>query len=347
MIENIDKKLGKLEEEVRALKVILNNLDLRNKEILENIDSKVDVFIEHQQIMFWENYKERGESISEAKKRFFLNLELKDEFMEIKQKGNLILLKKLIDVCDKNELVYWLDFGSLLGAVRHKGPIPWDDDIDVCMPRSDYEKFLEIIEKDDNFMITNWYHVPYLFRITKLVYKKRPNTWFLDIFPMEESTLDECESLNIFKQQRDMFKKTLSEYQNKVISYDCFLNDNESKALEDISKDCIKKAKEEFLKKNSEVSCYVTNIDGPQDEVKKRIGYCIKTKDVFPLKKIEFAKMQVNVMNKYKNHLTCMYGDYMTLPTDIISHIHIKNKPSMEQMEEMEKFLNQNLDYNG
>lgn len=122
MNENIDKKLEKLEEEVRALKVILNNLDLRNKKILENIDSKVDVFIEHQQIMFWENYKERGESISEAKKRFFLNLELKDEFMEIKQKGNLILLKKLIDVCDKNELVYWLDFGSLLGAVRHKGP---------------------------------------------------------------------------------------------------------------------------------------------------------------------------------------------------------------------------------
>ncbi|MBD8497958.1 LicD family protein [Paenibacillus arenosi] len=60
----------------------------------------------------------------------------------------LDLLEKFIDVCDRNGLTYFVSYGTLLGAVRHNGYIPWDDDIDIMMPRKDYNLLKLIAEKE-------------------------------------------------------------------------------------------------------------------------------------------------------------------------------------------------------
>jgi len=58
------------------------------------------------------------------------------------QNTMLKLLLAFDKICQENQLTYWLDHGTLLGAVRHQGFIPWDDDLDVSMPREDYEKLV-------------------------------------------------------------------------------------------------------------------------------------------------------------------------------------------------------------
>ena len=60
------------------------------------------------------------------------------------------ILKWFAEFCDNNNLRYYLAYGTLLGAIRHKDFIPWDDDVDVYMPRPDYEKFIECFAKQYN-----------------------------------------------------------------------------------------------------------------------------------------------------------------------------------------------------
>ena len=67
----------------------------------------------------------------------------------------LDILVEIDRICRKHDIKYWIDFGSLLGAVRHGGFIPWDDDIDVAMPSEDYQRFLEIAPQElpDNLFL--------------------------------------------------------------------------------------------------------------------------------------------------------------------------------------------------
>lgn len=65
----------------------------------------------------------------------------------------LEILKYFDSVCKKHNIKYWLDCGTCLGAIRHGGFIPWDDDIDVAMFREDYNKLLKVFEETDNYVL--------------------------------------------------------------------------------------------------------------------------------------------------------------------------------------------------
>lgn len=72
----------------------------------------------------------------------------------------LDLLSELDRVCKKYNIKYYAAFGTLLGAVRNKGFIPWDDDIDVCMLRDDYAKFKEVAKNEfgGKYYYQDWYN---------------------------------------------------------------------------------------------------------------------------------------------------------------------------------------------
>ena len=73
---------------------------------------------------------------------------VKLEIDEVKQ-IQLEILDVVADFCSRNQIQYWIDSGTLLGAIRHHGYIPWDDDIDVGMLREDYDRFSELFNQMD------------------------------------------------------------------------------------------------------------------------------------------------------------------------------------------------------
>lgn len=113
------------------------------------------------------------------------------------QKLEVQVLSKFIDYCKAHDLKYYIAYGSLIGAIRHKGFIPWDDDIDVIMPRYDYEKLLGMTDRvAEHMLLASRYNRPqwpYLFAKcydskTEMVeegYDSGVIGVYIDIFPVD------------------------------------------------------------------------------------------------------------------------------------------------------------------
>lgn len=107
------------------------------------------------------------------------------------------ILDDIVQFCEEHGLRYFLAYGTLLGALRHKGYIPWDDDIDIHMPRPDYERFLTLYnERNCDYRVVTHdierrYHVPFakVYRkgtiVREFFYKQSVFGVYVDIFPLD------------------------------------------------------------------------------------------------------------------------------------------------------------------
>ena len=82
----------------------------------------------------------------------FFKPEIREEFeiqamMKRAWAAQMEVLQVVADICEENGLQYFADGGTLLGAVRHQGFIPWDDDIDICLKREDYNRLISILQR--------------------------------------------------------------------------------------------------------------------------------------------------------------------------------------------------------
>ena len=124
---------------------------------------------------------------------------METESLKILQNTELKILEAVTDLCERSGIKYFLDSGTLIGAIRHSGFIPWDDDIDITMPYADYCRFLEIApaELGENYYIQNYENEDHFFKsYTKVCLNGTtvlPAQWknwdihhgaWVDIFPM-------------------------------------------------------------------------------------------------------------------------------------------------------------------
>lgn len=125
-------------------------------------------------------------------------------------KQSVEILKKIISICDELDVNYFLAYGSLIGAVRHKGFIPWDDDLDLIMLRPDYEKFKAYCSSNEKalypFKLMGRHNTPgfpyTIDRFCDLRYRMESDSaadagmgMFIDIYPFDGAGNDEQEAM--------------------------------------------------------------------------------------------------------------------------------------------------------
>ncbi|EGT3616174.1 LicD family protein [Clostridium perfringens] len=241
------------------------------------------------------------------------------------------ILKDIDTICKKNNIDYWIESGTLLGAVRHKGFIPWDDDIDIGMLREDYNKFIEIASRElkDDIILCNFKNeknVQYQWSKVKHKYSKiieEGNTsensgLFVDIFPYDFYSRKGNDFSSILKKT---YKKKFA-----VLHYSGLDNKSIICNSDRIKKYICKILKKVFLNKTFNELCneVVGKIPVKEREENDVLSYGIEVtaydnyleyEDIFPLKEINFENITVKSPNKKEKYLKNLYGEnYMELP---------------------------------
>ena len=233
----------------------------------------------------------------------------------------LELLKFIDNVCVKHDIPYWLEFGTLLGAVRHEGFIPWDDDVDIGIMKNDLNRFLDVLKKeikDNNLeefikIVEKKKYDDSVTGFIQVIYYGNPLPYMfagIDLLPYEYIKDDENLPIDDFKNNVSQKIKTLQK--------------------EYLENEYFKKSPIEAQKEFNDALNVVTQkekyvIASPVNLNPNRI-VLFKTDDIFPQKRIKFGRYYLFGVNKEKNILKEAYGEnYMQLPRIISFHTRLQS----------------------
>lgn len=243
------------------------------------------------------------------------------------QKLTFELLIEFDRICRKQDLRYSLFYGTMLGAVRHHGFIPWDDDIDVVMPRTDYDKLLKCstLFEEPYQLCDHRITEGYIHPIAKLMHKGtilketinrdtvKPLGLYIDIFPADKVPIEkkayEQFHKKCFQNARKLafsvlrYRKSENPFKNMmkrfVLGYYHMRGAN-----------TYLKSYDKLIEESKALDSYVNKIIAfpePSDNV-------ILDEDFDDLIEIEFEEKSFKMLSCYDRILSASYGDYMKLP---------------------------------
>lgn len=255
---------------------------------------------------------------------------LKIDDIEAKHRLLYELLRKFHDICEKEGLIYNLYAGSLLGAVREGGIIPWDDDVDVSMPRSDYDKFIAIVKKQnkDDVTVLAYPDENYIYPYAKfcdkntILYEPTVDTkyykihLYIDIFPIDGVPEDKGKIKHIKNYVSFLAKCNFFLSNAKIGISSCWWK-KPYFILRWIEKKFLKLLGVGFFLKRInrlaqtyeyETSKYVANVSTHGlNSILSKDKYCNR-------KLYKFGPLQCWGPIDYDKNLTDLYGDYMSRP---------------------------------
>ena len=250
------------------------------------------------------------------------------------QLADLKLMEIVDKLCCENDIQYWIDFGNLLGAVRHGGFIPWDDDVDFGMMRDDYEKFINLFkngfpEYPDLYL--NFDNNGKNKCFVKILHKDLPNIQ-IDIFPYDYyyKKTDEVEKSKLTL----LLKKIMN---NKLYNFIFLLFLTRPQAMikrfKRITKNIILQGNKADKEIKPTIFC---GIDYPHPHHQLAFDY----ETIFPLKKIKYEDKEFYAPNSTSKMLTNEFGNYMELPDDCYPRHASENCLPTEIDKKMDKFIN-------
>lgn len=246
----------------------------------------------------------------------------------------LEMLTYISEICEKNGIDYSLCGGTLIGAIRHKGFVPWDDDIDIFLIRPEYERLMKILKRDNDFVLVTSDTPGYYYTFAKLMNKRTiletigkieapiPHLGvYIDIFPIDgvPNTKEEQEShvANLNDIAKKLILSMHDTYYINPFAWKSFvkrilLYPLHRKTLRNGTPDQWKeRLLREYTKYSFQQSEYVGNVIFSR-------GIC----EIFPRSfyektiDIEFEGHSFKCIANYDEYLRAAYGDYTKLPPE-------------------------------